>query len=93
MYWEALNRVKLAPNQYRCPSCKVVFKLREMQVDHIDPVINPETGWVDMPTFAARLNCTSERLQPLCQDNCHLKKSVKENKVRRVVKRLNEVSK
>lgn len=83
MYWEAMHRVKVESNQYRCEGCRKVFKLREMQVDHEEPVIDPEKGWEGMATFAARLNCDAKKLHPLCEDVCHRRKTNKENKVRR----------
>jgi 5-methylcytosine-specific restriction endonuclease McrA len=81
--WDALRRVKIAPNQYKCEVCGNVFKLREVQVDHLEPVVEPTVGWESIRVFAYRLFSPSETLQVLCQDNCHKNKSKKENKVRR----------
>lgn len=81
-YWEAMRRVKQGSNQYKCEGCQRVFKLREVQVDHKEPVIDPETGWSGLSEFARRLFCASTGLQVLCQDKCHLEKSKKENKKR-----------
>lgn len=82
-YWEAMHRAKLGSNQYRCEGCKDIFKLREVQVDHIEPVVDPATGWRGLSEFAGRLYCPSSGLQVLCQDKCHLEKSKRENKERR----------
>lgn len=81
--WDALRRVKVASNQYKCEKCQAVFKLREVQVDHKNPCVDPIKGWENTQVWVARLFCPSEDLQVLCQDNCHPKKSKKENKVRR----------
>lgn len=80
--WQALRRVKVDVNQYRCEKCKKVFKLREVQVDHKTPCV-PVEGWDNLQNFAFRLYCPSEQLQVLCQDNCHQNKSNVENSKRR----------
>lgn len=80
--WQAMRRVKVDTNQYRCEKCGKVFKLREVQVDHKSPCV-PTSGWDSLQGFASRLYCPSDELQVLCQDNCHLTKSTKENKERR----------
>ena len=82
-YWEAMHRAKKSPNQYECEKCQKVFKLREVQVDHIYPVVDPTVGWEDMSKFAARLFCASTLLRVLCQDVCHKAITLEQNKVRR----------
>ena len=83
MYWTALRKQKKDTNQYQCEKCERIFKLREVQVDHIKPKIDPKTGWVDIATFMSRLNCPPEDLQVLCADSCHIEKTGKENKERK----------
>lgn len=82
MYFEALRNAKIAPNQYKCKKCEKVFLLREVQVDHIFPKVDPAVGWVDCATYAARLNCPASGLQVLCADTCHKDKTAKENRER-----------
>lgn len=82
-YWEAMHRAKVAPNQYKCEGCNKVFKLREVQVDHIDPVIDPVEGWQGLQSFATRLFCPSNRLRVLDQDSCHKSITLAQNKIRR----------
>jgi 5-methylcytosine-specific restriction endonuclease McrA len=81
--WDALRRVKIASNQYRCENCNKIFKLREVQVDHINPCVDPEKGWEGMQVWVGKLLCPTIELKVLCQDNCHHKKTNKENKKRR----------
>lgn len=83
--WWAMRRAKVDANQYRCEKCKKVFKLREVQVDHIEPCV-PVAGWDSLQQFAYRLYCPPEGLQVLCQDNCHQKKSTSEGVKRRAAK-------
>lgn len=82
-YWEAMHRVKIAPNQYKCEECENVFKLREVQVDHNIPCVDPVKGWEGLQEFAKRLFCPASDLTVLCQDICHKEKSNEENKLRR----------
>jgi len=83
LYWAAMHKVKKDANQYECEGCHKIFKLREVNVDHKVPVIDPEKGWENIQIFASRLFCAQDNLQVLCTDNCHHNKSVKENKTRR----------
>lgn len=92
MYWEAMNRAKQAPNVYECEGCTLHFKLRDVDCDHIEPVVDPAVGWVDMATFAQRLNCQASGLQVLCKDDCHVSKTKVENKNRSKTRAFNRSS-
>jgi len=63
--------------QYQCNHCKVWFKRKEVQIDHIIPkgLYSKETFfiWLD------RLFCEESGFQVLCIP-CHLKKTNKEKK-------------
>ena len=85
--WDALRRTKQGPNAYKCEGCGTVFKLRDVHVDHIKPVIDPDKGWEGVQMFVQRLFCPSSELQVLCIDVCHAKKTETENKKRRETKR------
>ncbi len=91
-YWpektKVYHRVKVDKGQYRCESCAEVFKQHELQIDHINPVIDINDGFIDWNTYVARLFCDSENLQALCKP-CHQMKSSFENEVRREVKKIN----
>jgi 5-methylcytosine-specific restriction endonuclease McrA len=82
-YWEAMHRQKIAPDQYKCQGCSKVFRLREVQCDHIVPCVDPVVGWQGLAVFAFRLFVGSEGLQVLCKDVCHHDKTLAENKVRK----------
>jgi len=62
---------------YTCKGCKKEFPAKDVQVDHIDPVVCPKAGFVDWNTFVDRLFCGVENLQILCT-TCHDKKTAKE---------------
>lgn len=67
---------------YLCASCGDFFIARDVQVDHIDPVISPSDGFQDWWTFISRLYCEADNLQVLCKP-CHKDKTNKERKERK----------
>jgi len=89
--YECLNAAKVGKKvnkasgrlaeHYKCAACKKHFVAKEVQVDHIEPVVNPLTGFVDWNTFVARMFCPITNLQVLCR-GCHKVKSDKEKKER-----------
>jgi len=66
---------------YKCAACKKHFVAKEVQVDHIEPVVSTLTGFIDWNTFVARMFCPITNLQVLCF-GCHKVKSDKEKKER-----------
>lgn len=64
---------------YRCAACSGEFTSKDVQVDHIDPVISPSTGFVSWDVYIERLFCEKDNLQVLCT-TCHKEKSKKERK-------------
>jgi len=79
-------RVKKAANKgrglYECAICGETKKSKEVQLDHINPIIDPEQGFVDWNTFISRLFVDEEGWQAACK-TCHGEKSAAENRVRR----------
>ena len=67
---------------YECFTCKEAFPAKEVQVDHIAPVVDPKVGFVDWDTFISRLFCEAENLQVLCKP-CHLAKTKLEKEERK----------
>ena len=61
--------------------CKASFKGHQIHLDHIDPVINLKTGWVDWTQFIERLFCDVDGFQVLCT-NCHDAKTKIEDSMR-----------
>lgn len=66
---------------YRCACCSEEFTSKEVEVDHIIPVV-PSTGFVSWDNVIERLFCGEENLQVLCT-TCHKAKSKEENKKRK----------
>jgi 5-methylcytosine-specific restriction endonuclease McrA len=68
---------------YTCAYCLKDFPLKQVQVDHIKPVVPKNfTTWDD---FISRLYCEAKGLQVLCKP-CHLIKSKLEGQLRKGVK-------
>lgn len=64
---------------YLCNACKQEFTSKDVEVDHISPVVDPATGFVDWDTFIGRLYCPKENLQVICKP-CHKIKTKEERK-------------
>ena len=65
-------------NLYMCSICGLCFKINEIEVDHIEPVMPLDRDIVDWNEYISRLFCEVEGLQVLCKD-CHQIKSNEEN--------------
>lgn len=68
------NRVAKA---YECASCHNLFQSKEVEVDHIMPVINPLKGFITWDDYIERLFCPLSNLQTLCK-KCHKAKTAAE---------------
>lgn len=66
---------------YQCKLCKKEYTSTNVEVDHIQPVVDPDKGFIDWNSYIERLFCDEEGLQVLCT-SCHDKKSKKETKRR-----------
>jgi 5-methylcytosine-specific restriction endonuclease McrA len=62
---------------YKCASCKKDYVAKDVQVDHVNPVVDPTTGFVSWDVYIDRLFCERENLQVLCS-TCHKKKTAEE---------------
>jgi hypothetical protein len=79
---------------YRCEQCDRAFTKKDWCVDHIEPVIDPEIGFVDWNTYISRMFCPLTNMQGLCnykkdkdklfgKPSCHRVKTSLEQKTRR----------
>lgn len=71
---------------YKCNMCGDVFKKKEIQVDHIIPIIDVKTGFTDYNDFVFNLFCHQDNLQCLCIP-CHNGKTSVENERRKINKK------
>jgi len=74
------NSGRLAKH-YTCAHCLHEFPAKDVEVDHIDPVVSTSDGFMDWNIFIDRLYCPKENLQVLCKV-CHKKKTKEERLLR-----------
>ena len=72
---------RIERGKYRCDKCKEIFRDKEIQIDHIEPVV-AVTGFVDWNHYINRLFCEESGFQILCL-SCHKEKTLAENETRR----------
>lgn len=65
---------------YQCNACKNEFTSKDVEVDHIKPVIDPKKGFVSWDKYIESLFCEKKNLQVLCKP-CHKIKTNKEKEV------------
>jgi 5-methylcytosine-specific restriction endonuclease McrA len=72
--------------KYKCSKCQKICRAKDVETDHIIPVIDPERGFTNWDDYINRLFCDKEGFQILCSE-CHLEKTLAENKNRVVTRR------
>lgn len=81
---EAKKRARVDRGQYKCNLCGGFFKDKEIQMDHINPVIDPYKGWESFDVFIEKLFCSADKYQALCF-LCHDAKSKVEDEIRKMM--------
>ena len=66
---------------YICSICAKEFTQKDMEVDHIEPVVDPKKGFETWDKFIDKLFCEASNLQAICK-GCHQIKTLKEKKIR-----------
>lgn len=77
----AKQKARKSRGRYECNICKNLFSEKEVQLDHVEPVVDPIVGYIDLETWCRRLLCDDSNLQYLCK-LCHSNKTGQENKTR-----------
>lgn len=84
---EALSKARVTDDEgvtyYRCAKTKKLLPKDAVKVDHIDPVVDPEKGFVDWNSYIDRLFCSADGLQ-IISKKAHDKKTKEENTRRKV---------
>lgn len=57
------------------------FKRGKIEVNHIEPVVEPNVGFVDWNTYVSRLFVDDDKMNALCKE-CHEKLTKEQNKKR-----------
>lgn len=82
---QSLKDAKKGVNQYECAMCHLLFKSKEVQIDHVDPVVPIDNDWpyghIDWNVYIPRLFCEVGGYQILCK-TCHSAKSAMEDAMR-----------
>lgn len=91
--WAPINDVKkearVSRGLYKCAGCGAIVpptkrvgtkRKQFIFVDHIEPIINPETGFTTWDECIERMFCEKDNLQLLCGD-CHDVKTQEERKI------------
>jgi len=83
------KKARVDRGKYRCAACdnivpatKVVKgkRVNNVFVDHINPVVDPSTGFTTWDDFIDRLFCEEDNLQVLCR-TCHDNKTDREKQI------------
>lgn len=78
------ERHKVDSVEYLCNICKQwkkSTKNSKVAVDHIEPVVDPNIGFIDIQTYYERMYVGKEKLQVACGE-CHQIKTNSERKIR-----------
>lgn len=65
---------------YLCAMCEQEYTQKDVQVDHIKPVVDPKVGFVSWDTYIDRMFCEGKNLQVLCKV-CHAEKTKLEKEI------------
>lgn len=83
---DAIVKARVERGRYKCAKCEGIFKQGEFNLDHIEPVDNPHTGFIGWDDYISRLFVDVDGWQILCS-GCHNVKSQYEQEIRKQAKR------
>jgi len=67
---------------YKCAMCSEEYVVADVQVDHINPVVDPAKGFINWDIYIDRIFCEVDKLQVLCR-SCHKEKTAEEKLLRK----------
>jgi 5-methylcytosine-specific restriction endonuclease McrA len=76
MRYEIVKAAREAPGLYRCHNCRALVKIKELQIDHVNPVreaVRAREIAVDWNSYIAEM--FFGKMQPLCKP-CHKTKTI-----------------
>lgn len=97
---ETIKNAKVSRGHYLCNGCKETVtnsividgkRVKNIFCDHVNPVVDPETGFSGWDSFVTNLFCEENNLQLLCKA-CHDLKSAEERLLAKNKKDTNELS-
>ncbi len=84
-----LAKARVERGSYLCACCNEIVpatikvdgkRIKNVHVDHIEPVIDPNVGWVSWDSLIERMFVEEDKLQVLC-DSCHTIKTNNEKAI------------
>jgi 5-methylcytosine-specific restriction endonuclease McrA len=76
---EAKKAARVERGLYKCAGCSELFGPNDVVIDHIDPVVSIEEGFIDWNAYVTRMFPEQDGFQILCNP-CHdLKTSLEDN--------------
>lgn len=95
---DTLREARTRRGFYICDGCKEEVpastrdengkRVKNIIVDHVEPIIDPDIGWVSWDSLIQRMFCEQDNLKALCYD-CH-KIKTDDEKARAKARRLRE---
>lgn len=71
--------------KFECECCNNLFDKEDIQLDHKDPIVDVNTGFVDWNTYIDRMFCDYDNWQVLCRGDHELKTQM-EQESRKIVR-------
>ena len=78
----AKNKMRIERGLYTCQGCGNAFGPKDIELDHIIPVIDLKNGFTTWDDFIKRLFVKTDGFQVLCKNICHSQKTAVENQLR-----------
>lgn len=78
---EAMQAARIERGKYKCAMCEETFGPKEVDLDHVEPVVDPKTGFTTWDDYINRLYCPAEGFQVICH-SCHDFKTLLEDQMR-----------
>ena len=84
-----LQKARVSKGNYLCEGCKQVVpvtvkkdnkRVRNVFVDHIEPIVSPSEGFISWDKVIERMFCEEDGFQVLC-DQCHKRKTAEERQI------------
>jgi len=79
------KQARTARNTYTCSLCANSVGNKDIKIDHIHPVVDPEKGFVSWDSFIERLFVELDGYQAICI-TCHKAKTNEEREIRKKTK-------
>lgn len=83
--YTTMNKARVERGKYRCALCSTIVGRKDIKLDHIHPVVDPTTGFIDWNTYIARMFVEEAGYQAIC-DSCHDAKTAGERALKKATR-------